>query len=79
MKHHHESPDRSTMPVQGNSYIVSREGKELFSAFITEYKPASCWANIEVIDAKPGYEEFYPQQASMKLKVALYDFTISEK
>ncbi len=79
MKHHHESPDRTTMPVQGYTYIVSREGKELFSASITEYKPASCWANIEVIEAKPGFEEFYPQQATMKLKVALYDFSKSEE
>ena len=28
------------MPIQGNSYTVSREGKELFSAIITDYKPA---------------------------------------
>ena len=75
MKHHHESPDRSTMPIQGNSYTVSREGKELFSAIITEYKPASCWADVEVIEAQPGYEEYYPQQTSIRLKVALYDFT----
>jgi len=75
MKHHHESPDRSTMPIQGNSYLVSREGKELFSALIIEYKPASCWANVEVIESMPGYEGYYPQQASMRLKVALYDFT----
>ena len=79
MKHHHESPDRSTMPVQGNSYTVSREGKELFSAIITDYKPASCWANVEVIEAKSGYEEYYPHQAPMRLKVAMYDFTKSEE
>ena len=78
MKHHHESPDRSTMPVQGNTYTVSREGKELFSALITDYKPASCWANVQIQGAMPGYEEYYPLESEMRLKVALYDFTMRE-
>jgi hypothetical protein len=79
MKHHHESPDRSTMPMQGNTYIVSREGKELFSALITDYKPASCWANVEVQKAMPGFEEYYKSQDAMRLKVALYEFNKSEE
>ena len=78
MKHHHESPDRTTMPVQGKSYTVSREGKELFSALITDYKPAACWANIQIIDASEGYEEYYPKESSMRVKVALYEFKSTE-
>lgn len=74
MKHHHETPNRSTMPVQGSTYSVSREGQQLFSAFISEYKPASCWANVEVIKAEHGFEEYYPSNQQMRLKVALYDF-----
>ncbi|MFN5007360.1 MAG: hypothetical protein ACK5GO_07695 [Ignavibacteria bacterium] len=74
MKHHHESPDRATMPVQGNTYTVSREGKELFTALIADYKPASCWADVEVVSAKAGFEEYYPQQSKMRLKVAMYSF-----
>lgn len=74
MKHHHESPDRATMPVQGNTYTVSREGKELFTALIADYKPASCWVDVEVVSAKAGFEEYYPQQSKMRLKVAMYSF-----
>lgn len=78
MKHHHESPDRSIMPIQGNTYTVSREGRELFSALITDYKPASCWANVEIVQAEPGFEEFYPAHSPMRLKVALYEFNKKE-
>lgn len=74
MKHHHESPDRATMPIQGNTYTVSREGKQLFAAIIQEYKPASCWAEVEVVEAKTGYEEYYPMKSKMRLKVAMYSF-----
>lgn len=74
MKHHHESPDRSTMPVQGNTYTISREGKVLFKAMIEHYKPASCWAEVEVISAEQGYEEYYPEKSKMRLKVAMYSF-----
>jgi len=74
MKHHHESPDRATMPVQGNTYTVSREGNKLFTALIADYKPASCWAVVEVVSAKAGFEEYYPQKSKMRLKVAMYSF-----
>ena len=75
MKFHHETPDRLLMPVQGNTYTVSREGKDLFTAVIDEYKPAACWAEVQVVSAKEGYEDYYPKETKMRLKVALYTFT----
>ncbi|MFZ9761263.1 MAG: hypothetical protein ACO3DH_07395 [Candidatus Kapaibacteriota bacterium] len=74
MKFHHETPDRSNMPIQGNTYMVSREGKALFTALIQDYKPASCWAEVQILSAQKGYEEYYPLQTTMRLKVALYEF-----
>lgn len=79
MKTIHEFVDKSTAPIQGNTYQVSLHGQQVYSAEITHYKKGACWATLTVLQpANHEMSSIYKKGDSFEVKVAQYEFTLIE-